>query len=109
MRESHASAATASGQCPDDIGGPLANDEEGRSGMLQQEARDAAEGELCTPAAAVSGEDHQVDVILGDATQDLAADVAVDGHEGAYPNAVSADVLLHARQVDLGSARVAVD
>ncbi len=37
--------------------------------MLQQEAGNAAKGELRTPATAVSGEDHQVDVILGDSAQ----------------------------------------
>ncbi len=84
-------------------------DEERHGGMLEQKAGDAAERKLRAPATAVSGEDHQIHATLGDATQDLGANIAVDRHQAAHTHAVAFHVSPQALHVDPGGARVAVD
>ena len=109
LRESRGTEIAASDRGSRGLGGSVSYDEQGHGGVLQQEAGNAAEGKLRPPAAPVSREDQQIDVIHRDVTQNFAANITVDRHQGVYMQAAACHALAYVFQIEPGGAHVAID
>jgi hypothetical protein len=89
--------------------GLLANDQERRSRVLEEEAGNASQGQVGAPAAAMSRQNDEVRPLLADAAQEPKSDIVIIGQDGARAQTLASQASTDQGKIALSHSGVSPD